>query len=229
MEHWTERLSDYLDGDLDDAERVKLEAHLETCADCTATLADLRAVVATARRLEARPPERDLWPGIEARLGSRRVVPISSRGRDGWFGRRFHLSFPQLAAAAFALALLSAGAMWVVLRRPGTIAPTPSARYVPEPIGQSGSGTLASFDLGRYDVAVAELEKVLRENRDRLDTTTVRIVEQNLAIIDKATEEARQALAKDPANPYLSGHLAAQMKRKIRVLQRAAGIVTAAS
>ena len=39
----------------------------------------------------------------------------------------------------------------------------------------------------------------------------------------------RQAMdgVADPANPYLSGHLAEQMRRKIRVLQRTADAVTA--
>jgi anti-sigma factor RsiW len=45
--------------------------------------------------------------------------------------------------------------------------------------------------------------------------------------IDRAIEEARRALAADPANPYLNSHLAKQMMLKVRLLQTAANVVTA--
>ena len=39
---WNDRLSEYLDGELTPGERVALEAHLATCRECAATLAELR-------------------------------------------------------------------------------------------------------------------------------------------------------------------------------------------
>ena len=39
---WTDRLSEYLDDELPPGERVALEGHLAQCAECSATLADLR-------------------------------------------------------------------------------------------------------------------------------------------------------------------------------------------
>jgi len=44
-----------------------------------------------------------------------------------------------------------------------------------------------------------------------------------------AAEQARRALLADPGNPYLHGHLADQMRRKIWLLQRATEVVTAQS
>ena len=46
---WTERLSDYVDDELAPEQRAALAAHLEGCAECSATLADLRRVAARAR------------------------------------------------------------------------------------------------------------------------------------------------------------------------------------
>ena len=49
---WSDRLSEYLDGELSPAEAGKLELHLRDCAACRQDLAELKAVVA---RLAADP------------------------------------------------------------------------------------------------------------------------------------------------------------------------------
>ena len=79
---WTDRLSDYLDDELPPAERAELEAHLRRCVACGAVLADLRRIVVRAQGLEDRAPDRDLWPGIAARIGAAtdaRTWSISAR------------------------------------------------------------------------------------------------------------------------------------------------------
>jgi hypothetical protein len=82
-------------------------------------------------------------------------------------------------------------------------------------------------DNPRYDVTVAELERVLAEGRGQLDSSTVRVLEQNLAIINRAVEQARRAVAADPANPYLRSHLTATMRRKADFLRRATVLASA--
>jgi hypothetical protein len=76
---------------------------------------------------------------------------------------------------------------------------------------------------------VDDLERVLAEGRGRLDTATVRVLEQNLAIIDRAIAQARRAVAADSSNLYLNSHLAETMRRKIDLLRQAATLVSAAS
>jgi hypothetical protein len=78
-----------------------------------------------------------------------------------------------------------------------------------------------------FDHAVAELEQVLAERRDRLDTATVRVLEQSLRTIDRALAQARAALATDPNDPYLNAHLADTMRRKLNLMRRAATLVAA--
>jgi hypothetical protein len=175
-------------------------------------------VVAAAGALPDELPERDLWPGIAGRLGLPagpvEVVPLAPRRA----ARRFAFTLPQLAAAAIAFLLLGAGGVWVardgaptsVAERPAAgAAGTPTARVADFP-GEAG-----------YAEAVGELERILEENRDRLDPATVQAVEQNLAIIDQAIEDTRRALAGDPADPYLNRHLAATLQRKVDVLRQA--------
>jgi anti-sigma factor RsiW len=78
----------------------------------------------------------------------------------------------------------------------------------------------ADFGIGRYDAAIAELEEVLDTRRSKLNPETVRIVEANLAVVDKAIADARSALAADPASRYLNTHLANTMRRKVDLLRR---------
>jgi len=74
-----------------------------------------------------------------------------------------------------------------------------------------------------------ECYRVLFEARERLDPATVTVLEQSLATIDEAIADAYGALRTDPADGYLTAHLATIMKRKITVLQRAAALANAAS
>ena len=97
-DQWTERLSEYLDGELKGSERAFLEAHLERCEDCQETLAGLRRVVMRARSLEDRPPATDLWAGVAERIGAP-ARPATAPAR-----RRISFSLPQLLAAGIALA-----------------------------------------------------------------------------------------------------------------------------
>jgi hypothetical protein len=95
------------------------------------------------------------------------------------------------------------------------------------PAGNDGTMALAASLDPRYDATVAELRQLLTAERTQLDTSTVRILEQNLAVIDRALNEAQRAVAKDPANPYLRAHLASTMRRKVDLLRRATVIAGA--
>src|SRR5437879_1472742 len=215
-DRWTDRLSEYLDGELGAAEAAALEAHLPACADCRAALGELRRVVARAQGLEDRPPAADLWPGIARHFG---VVSLDARRAR----RRLSFTVPQLAAAAVALTLLSAGSAWLLLRRPAGARPSQSTT-TPSPI-LTNVGTYEANP--RYPAAVASLERVLAQGRSRLDTGPVRVIQKNLGIIDRAIRDAQSALAADPANSYLNLHLAQEMRRKLELLRQAAALAGA--
>ena len=219
-DQWTDRLSEYLDGELDTQERVALEAHLSGCAECRATLDELRRVVERAKALEDRPPRVDLWPGVAERIGSGKVVDLPTRR-----ARRFSFSVPQLIAASIALALMSGGGMWLALHRG-----TPGTGLAQE----SGSDMPASYAVNarweiQTDIAIAELQEALTHNEAQLDTATVRVVRQNLAVIDRAIAEAQTALKRDPNSGYLRLHLANTMRQKIELLRRANALAASES
>jgi anti-sigma factor RsiW len=205
---WSDRLSEYVDGELDARDREALDAHLMACERCRADLARLRAIVATAQALPDRPPAADLWPGVEA--GIRR-----SRRE----GRRFSFTLPQLVAAGLALMLLSGGMVW--LARIGgarTELPPAAARVVP-----------ANFADAAYDEAIGDLERTLQAGRARLDPRTARILDANLRSIDEAVAQCRQALEADPANGFLNTYLAQARSRKLELLRRAAALIDKSS
>jgi anti-sigma factor RsiW len=217
-DQWTERLSEYIDGELNGDERARLEAHLPACDECRAAVADLRAVVLRASTLEPAAPARDLWPAIRDRIGGDvRVLPLPAAAPASRT-RRFALSLPQLAAAAAVVAFVSGGAVWLGLRATATAEP---AFVVAPPLDAAPAESTSAHFAGReYDVAIDQLERELVTTREQLDPSTVAVIERNLAVIDAAIAEARQALTDDPANPYLNRHLDNTLMKKIEVLRR---------
>jgi hypothetical protein len=217
QDQWTDKLSDYIDDELAPGERAALEAHLVSCPACTDTLDELRAVVARAGTLTARPPDMDLWPGIAPRLERSRVTPFQPRTA----GRRFSFTVPQLVAAGLALMVMSGGGVWV-LQHGGRATDTPS---VAASSGPDAGVVPAALADPRYDAAISDLEQALRAGRGDLDPGTVKILEKNLDAIDNAIDQSRRALASDPANVYLNNHLADARQRKLALLRRATAMV----
>jgi hypothetical protein len=72
-----------------------------------------------------------------------------------------------------------------------------------------------------YDREIESLRNMLSSRRDELDTTTVRVLEENLTIIDRAIEQSRQALARDPNSTFLTDHLNDALGRKVELLRTA--------
>jgi anti-sigma factor RsiW len=230
-ESWTDKLSDYLDDELAVDERAAVDAHLGECAECTRTLAELQEVVARAAALRPALPPRDLWNGI--------AETINSERRSTRAPRRFSFTLPELAAAGLLLAMLSGGGVALWLTRQGAPAGvardasevrngrTESTDALVELISLPGAVPASDYGDAQYDAAVADLERALRSGRGRLDETTVAVVEENLAIIDRAIAEARNALGTDPSNSYLSGHLMQAQRRKLALLRQATALTAA--
>ena len=130
-------------------------------------------------------PPRNLWPGVRARLQERprRARAVGLAAAAGIFG----------ACVASALT-------WAVLHgRPGS---APPAVRTAANVALSA----ASFDEPRnpgYLAARDNLEANFRERLALLDPSTRAQIEASLAIIRRAHEDIRKALASDPASPVL--------------------------
>jgi hypothetical protein len=124
-------------------------------------------------------PSRNLWPAIAGRLrpGARRRRPVL-----------------YAAAAGIAGACLASAVTWAVLhdRAAGPAARTGVQAAVFEEPRNPG-----------FVAARAELEVSFRERMAMLDPATRAKIEASLAVIRRAHEDIRKALASDPASPVL--------------------------
>jgi anti-sigma factor RsiW len=230
---WMDRLSEYLDGDLAPEEARALEEHLVGCDACTATMAELRAVLARVNELADTGPAHDLWAGIAAAIAAdeaeARVIPLRAsaaagsarrpRRGGGW---RLSFTMPALAAATLALITLSAGAVWW-LSGAGSRPETAVGAIAHTSDTPSADALLVATapPSDRYAADTAELEAALAATRDQLDPATVEVIERSLESIDQAIADARAALDADPDNPFLTRQLDNTMQRRLDVLRRA--------
>ena len=152
-------------------------------------------------------PARDLWPGIEARLGE--APRIEERRGFRW---------PMALAAGFVVASVSALLTWSLMRSPDPVAPTtiadarpPVAEIVPVNYGPNSGLTVQELK------ARDELVVRFRETFATLRPETRDAIVKNLAIMQTAADEIDAALAKDPASRMLKGMLVGTYKQELQL------------
>ena len=69
---------------------------------------------------------------------------------------------------------------------------------------------------------IVQLQSVLSQRRAQLDPETVKVVEDNLNVIDMAVKRARAALSKDPASGFLTRQLDNALQKKVDLLRTVA-------
>ena len=224
-DRWTEMLSDYLDGELTAAEIRSLESHLESCENCHLVLGALRRVKNEARSLADPPVPDDLWAGIASRIGP----AVSASPNLSEPSRVLHLPVRRPApawgwamAAGIALLLVSAVALVLSSRPNGrTAAPTLAVRDS----SPAEKTQLATFDAAQVEGEIAELQTALDKGRGKLDPKTIEVLDRNLTLIRQATEDAKRALAADPANKDLQNYFATNVQKKLELMRRATTMV----
>jgi len=223
---WTVQLSAYLDGELSADERTDLEQHLESCDTCRADLQQLKGVVGWAADYEGQEPANDVWPQISAAINDTPsgVVNLAPRRKAQ---RRVSLSVLQALAASLALAAVGVGG-WSLARL--TTPESQMAAVIDISAPEAGATVTATIAVAqKYGPAISDLERVLLDEQQVLDSTTVRVLREQLAIIDRALAEAQEALAQDPASDFLADHYTGMMKKKLNVLRQAARKVEVSS
>jgi hypothetical protein len=147
-------------------------------------------------------PSRDLWPDIEAALPPRTDEPARLRP---W----------RLAVAALLLVAATAAITAALVGRDARVAPSPTpptvVQLAPAPDWQAEMRQASDL-----------LASTLEQRRPDLDPATLAVVEENLAIIDRAIADCAAALETDPANDEsLRRALLAVWRKKIDLLEQA--------
>lgn len=210
------QLNDWADDSIEDAQREWVERHLAACAECSASALELRAMLEEMAALskEIAPP-----PTVHASIRARIEVEVQESAEPAgsvttfhWFDRSLRsLRVPLAAAALIVISLTVALTTMVNRGRVPIVASAP-------PVGDT---SLVAME-ARYAEATAELEALLREVRAALPPGTIALLDQDLAVLDAALRETRDALALDPGNPTLTSILLASYEKKLDLLRLAA-------
>ncbi|HEX5438170.1 MAG TPA: zf-HC2 domain-containing protein [Gemmatimonadaceae bacterium] len=217
-------LPDYIEGTLAAQESAAAEAHLRECARCAALVHDMLAIAREASVLPDLTPPRDLWPGIEARLGTPVVPlrPLRHAPRAPRFLPRFTTGW--IAAAGVVLMAATAGVTYQATKSE-LHTPAP-ARRAAVPAAPAAGGMVRAVANApaeeTYDQEIAQLRAAVDARRGELDPATVAVIERNLRIVDAAIAQSRAALAHDPGSQFLSEQLNGVLDQKVELLRTAA-------
>ena len=244
-DQFSDLLSAYLERDVDDTTRAEMEAHAARCRECGALLADLREVQTRAGNLPELTPSRDLWSGIAARIETP-VIDLSSGQHPAVKRRWTQRRWVRPGVAAAALVLITAGVTHVMTRRayapaastasgndsmmvarvPAETAAAPDASPKNPNTNEAARARFAANKARSaeqtYDQEIGRLRAIVEQRRTQLDTTTLKVIEHNLVVIDSAITQCKAALRRDPASRFLTESLNDALDTKIELLRTAA-------
>lgn len=202
-----QKLNDYVDGELSEAEAKDVEALLSVDVEARDEVAFLQRLTHEASRLpRAIAPRKDVWPQIAFEIAE--TIPV----------KRPYKRWALFAAAAVLLVAVSSGltAFWLqhnmdraVVVSHESVAPVPAVMAALQTSEQS------------YSLAIAQLSRILSERRGELSPETVAAIESNLKVIDEAIRASRKALEDDPNNQQSVYTILAMYRKKVDLLQQA--------
>ncbi len=232
----------YVDGELDERRSSALRGHLRVCSACADRVEDEARVREAAGSLEPLDAPAELWSAIDARLAEAEIADARrsrvwlwcQRALDG--ARRYRIAFA-VAGAAAAAAL----AVWIV-RGGGGERPVAGAQVAelapavkssaPAPTGDP-CDAVATHDEQvlcqmheadrRYLDAIAELTRLVAEERAGWTAADTARFDAALADLDRAAGDELKRLAVATAAPSSSRDpLYSIYQAKIDLLSRAA-------
>ena len=208
-ELYDDLLDDYVDGvratDRRSDERfAAFERHLAGCIRCQALVADLTSIRVAASTLDEHIPPPRLWATIASSIEEQRRQPWWQRQLGG----AFSAWVPTAVAASIALLLIAGG--WNVWQQ---------RRVETSQQGDAAQPREAVPAEQHYEQAIAGLQELANAQNAALDPETRAVLTTNLAVIDRAIDESRAALAQEPASTLAQESLLDALETKVTLLQ----------
>lgn len=178
-------------------------------------------------------PARDLWPGIAARLGTAPPAP-AERNPPAWQPNPEGTTWWKLAAATVAGAAFGMLVTLLVLGGPtqgeltqGKLAKGGVQPQEVVPVGfgqQAQEAAPPDYRLVEADFLRAReaLWLEVYSRRDRFSPDTLAAVEKSFASLDRAIQDLRKALEREPGNPRLEAELYRSHRRSLGLLRKLA-------
>ena len=211
-------LDDYVTGELTEDARGPVADHIAACEICAAEVESLKAILARAADLpKSIDPPAEAWSNIRSAIERDKNAVATHADISGRFWRAPYA----LAAAAVLLVILSSAGTALYMssrdsdeRSSRVAASSPTSAATP--------ATLAAFTIeeNTYLRNVAVLQDILDQQEASLAPETVAQLKASLRTIDEAILEARNALARDPANKLLIEMLSSTYRQKVDLLRR---------
>jgi hypothetical protein len=219
-------LDDYVTGELTEGARGLVADHVAACEICRAEVESLKEILARAADLpKSIDPPAEAWLNIRAAIERDKEAVATNHGITGReFWRRPYV----LAAAIVLAAVLSSGG--TALYMSSRSVDGNSSRSVTGTASEIGTpATLAAFTIeeNTYLRNVAVLQDLLDQQEGALAPETVAQLKASLRTIDEAILEARNALARDPANKMLIDMLSGTYRQKMDLMRRTAEMTRA--
>jgi len=215
--HLADAFDDVLDGHAPWS-AAAIDTHLAGCPSCRALVMDVRAIRAAAQTLEPIEPPPAVWAAVRARvIDEREVRAAASRlARLAAWAASWEGLF-QPAAAAAVLVLMASALVWVGSRLGETPVP---------PVGGAGRA-VTEFTLAEaeYFDAIASLEQAAADAPRGLDAATNAALRASIDDIDSAIGEAREALAREPGDPWSQDSLLEALGSKVALLQETVALL----
>lgn len=203
-ENFEMKLNAWIDGELSPDEALVFEAELADNPVLKQEAELLQQLLADAKELPREiQPERNLWQGIAKQIEAP-AENVHGNNRMLWFSST-------VAAAAVVLLVISLFYQLMPIDDPGS------------GVGSGGGISAGSLALreadGQYLKARNELMKSITDRETPLSDTTMAVLDENMAIIDGAVGEIRQAMLEDPNNPRLLDMFMATRSKELALLE----------
>lgn len=210
----------FLDGELQEKDRQKLQAHLEKCFACREVYEDLKAIKSRLVRAGEVEPSDEVWEKLKSRLQDELIPRLleeqagadkkTTREVTRWFG----LPSPVFRYVAVALVFVAFVAGAFYLGRYYQKRGQPSIQVASENPALQKIQEAEFY----YKKAVQSLTEALESYNGGLPPELTEIVQANLNLLDRTIDLARQAVNEKPEDPQARDFLISAYNSKMNFL-----------